>query len=94
LHHRNCQWTSTLRSTNRNRYLESHLAPLPPGEGGERAYVIQVRDITSRVLQQQKLDALHAAGSASPASTRNNSKKCPVEQRIPTLESKSPQVDS
>jgi hypothetical protein len=47
--------------TPNNRYIESNLSPLPGPEHAGKRYVLQCRDITPRVLQRQKLDALHAA---------------------------------
>jgi CheY-like chemotaxis protein len=68
----------------RNRYLESHLSPLLP-DGGERSYVIQCRDITARVQQQQKLDALHQAGSTLAGLDPEQLEEMPVEERIKLL---------
>jgi two-component system, sensor histidine kinase SagS len=68
----------------RNRYLESHLSPLLP-DGGEQSYVIQCRDITARVQQQQKLDALHQAGSTLAGLDPEQLEEMPVETRIKLL---------
>jgi len=68
----------------RNRFVAAHLSPLV-AEGGERSYVIQCRDITARVQQQQKLDALHQAGSTLAGLDPEILEEMPVEQRIQLL---------
>src|SRR5205085_8889015 len=64
-------------------YLESHLSPLSTGE--RCSYVLQARDVTPRVLQQQKLDALHAAGSSLSGLEPEQLEEMPVEERIELL---------
>lgn len=68
----------------RNRYVASHMSPLP-SDGGQRWYVIQCRDITARVLQQQKLDALHQAGSTLAGLDPEQLEEMSVEDRIKLL---------
>jgi CheY-like chemotaxis protein len=53
--------SSTLR-TNDNRHLRVHAAPILELEGPPKNLVVTIRDVTSEVLQQQKLAAIHQAG--------------------------------
>lgn len=43
-------------------YLEADLRPVLNGDGAVNRMIALVRDVTSEVVQQQKLDALHQAG--------------------------------
>lgn len=70
--------------TSRNSYLALHLAPLP-GTTGRAGYFAQFRDITRRVMQQQKLDALHKAGSSLAGLDPEQLDQMSVEQRIKLL---------
>jgi CheY-like chemotaxis protein/GAF domain-containing protein len=71
--------------TTTNRYIESHLSPLTGPDDGPRRYVLQCRDITPRVTQRQKLDALHAAGSSLAGLDPEQLQEMPVNQRIDLL---------
>src|SRR5262249_49144594 len=68
-----------------NRDTESHLSPLTAIGEGPRRYVLQCRDITPRVLQRQKLDALHAAGSSLAGLAPEQLQEMPVDKRIELL---------
>lgn len=70
--------------TTRNSYLALHLAPLP-GVTGAAGFFAQCRDITRRVMQKQKLDALHKAGSSLAGLDPDLLDEMPVEQRISLL---------
>jgi two-component system, sensor histidine kinase SagS len=70
--------------TSRNSYLALHLAPLP-GVTGRGGFFAQFRDITRRVMQKQKLDALHKAGSSLAGLEPELLDEMPVEQRIRLL---------
>ena len=65
-------------------YYQASLAPLPASEG-RRVYVVQCRDVTPRVMQQQKLDALHAAGSGLAGLGPEQLDEMPIEERIKLL---------
>ena len=53
--------TSTLRS-NENRYYHVHAAPVHEADGPLRYLIVNVRDVTNEVHQQQKMAAIHQAG--------------------------------
>ncbi|QDV24046.1 hybrid sensor histidine kinase/response regulator [Aureliella helgolandensis] len=53
--------SSTLQ-TDDNRYYQVHVAPLTDAATDNAALVATVSDITSEILQQQKLAAIHQAG--------------------------------
>ncbi len=52
---------STLKS-NENRYYQVHAAPVFEGEMAAHHLIVTVRDVTTEMLQQQKLAAIHQAG--------------------------------
>jgi len=70
--------------TSRNNYYQTSLAPLPATEG-RRVFVAQCREVTLRVVQQQKLDALHKAGSSLAGLSPEQLDEMPIEQRIQLL---------
>lgn len=53
--------TSTLRS-GENRYFQVHAAPVFEGNLAPQHLIVTVRDVTTEMLQQQKLAAIHQAG--------------------------------
>jgi two-component system, sensor histidine kinase SagS len=53
--------TSTLRS-GENRYYQVHAAPVFEGSLAPQHLIVTVRDVTTEMLQQQKLAAIHQAG--------------------------------
>jgi CheY-like chemotaxis protein/PAS domain-containing protein len=53
--------TSTLRS-GENRYYQVHAAPVFEGNLPPQHLIVTVRDVTTEMLQQQKLAAIHQAG--------------------------------
>jgi len=53
--------TSTLRSGD-NRYFQVHAAPVFEGDHAPQHLIVTVRDVTTEMLQQQKLAAIHQAG--------------------------------
>jgi CheY-like chemotaxis protein len=69
--------------TSRNRYLETSLSPL---DALGRGFAVQCRDITLRVVQQQKLDALHKAGSSLAGLDPELLDDMPVDERIKLLQ--------
>jgi len=52
---------STLYSPQRNRYYQVHAAPIS-GHDQAKQLIVTVSDITTEILQQQKLAAIHQAG--------------------------------
>jgi CheY-like chemotaxis protein len=68
-----------------NRYIESNLSPLQGPEHVGKRYVLQCRDVTARVLQRQKLDALHAAGSSLAGLDPEQLQEMPIKDRIELL---------
>ncbi len=71
--------------TPNNRFIESNLSPIAGSESAGKRYVLQCRDITPRVLQRQKLDALHAAGSSLAGLDPEQLQEMPVKDRIELL---------
>ncbi|HEX3659017.1 MAG TPA: response regulator [Pirellulales bacterium] len=78
--------SSTLRS-NENRYFRVHAAPVIEGEGPARNLIVTIRDVTSEVLQQQKLAAIHQAGIELADLTPDELAHMTVEERIELLKS-------
>ena len=54
---------STLR-TEGNRYFRLHAAPIIEGDRKPQHLVVTIRDVSDEILQQQKMVAIHQAGSA------------------------------
>jgi len=78
--------TSTLRSSD-NRYFRVHAAPLLESDGPPKNLVVTIRDVTSEVLQQQKLAAIHQAGIELANLTPDELFHMTVEERIELLKS-------
>lgn len=78
--------TSTLRSKD-NRYFQVHAAAMQEEGEGAQHLIVTVRDITTEILQQQKLAAIHQAGielsDLSPEELLNMT----VEERVELLKS-------
>ncbi|MCA9102946.1 MAG: response regulator [Planctomycetales bacterium] len=78
--------TSTLRS-HENRYFQVHATAMQEEGDGAQHLIVTVRDITTEILQQQKLAAIHQAGielsDLSPEELLNMT----VEERIELLKS-------
>jgi CheY-like chemotaxis protein len=68
-----------------NRYMELHVAPIHDGDERIRQLIVLGRDVTSEVLQQQKLDALHQAGQELAALSPEQLAEMSVEERIELL---------
>ncbi|MBS0210790.1 MAG: GAF domain-containing protein [Planctomycetes bacterium] len=77
---------STLRSTD-NRYYRIHAAPVFETEGPPRNLVVTIRDVTTEVLQQQKLANIHAAGIELANLTAEELQSMTVEDRKELLKS-------
>jgi len=78
--------SSTLRSKN-NRYFQVHAAPVREESGSPRHLIVTVRDVTSEVLQQQKLAAIHQAGMELADLTPDELFQMAVPERIELLKS-------
>jgi CheY-like chemotaxis protein len=69
-----------------NRYLELHITPVPAAEGNRVTHMIGLcRDITAQTQQQQKLDALHQAGSHLASLSPGQLDEMSMEERVELL---------
>ena len=78
--------SSTLRSSD-NHYFQVHAAPLSEAGQPAQHLVVTVRDVTSEMLQQQKLAAIHQAGVELADLTPDELSHMTVEERIELLKS-------
>ncbi len=78
--------TSTLRNGD-NRHFQLHVAPVHEEGGLPRNLIVTIRDVTSEVLQQQKLAAIHQAGMELADLTPDELLDMSVEERIELLKS-------
>jgi CheY-like chemotaxis protein len=77
--------TSTLRSSD-NRYFQVHVAPILENESAPPQHlIVVVRDVTTEMLQQQKLAAIHQAGVELADLLPDELSVMSVEQRIELL---------
>lgn len=67
------------------RYMELFVSPIREADGQIRQLISLGRDITARVQQQQKLDALHQAGQEMAALTPDQLAEMSVDARIELL---------
>ncbi len=72
--------SSTLRSSD-NRYYRVHAAPVIETDEPPKNLIVTIRDVTSEVLQQQKLAAIHQAGVELADLTPDELSRMSVEQR-------------
>lgn len=75
---------STLRTAD-GRYYRVHAAPLNEPEGPPKNLIVTIRDVTSEVLQQQKLAAIHQAGIELANLRPDELAQMSVEERIELL---------
>ena len=69
-----------------NRYLELHITPVPAADGRHVTQLISLcRDVTAEAQKQQKLDALHQAGSQLAALDPNQLAEMSMEERVELL---------
>jgi CheY-like chemotaxis protein/PAS domain-containing protein len=69
-----------------NRYLELHITPVPSGEGSRVTQMITLcRDVTAEIQRQQKLDALHQAGSQLASLSPEQLDEMSMEERVELL---------
>jgi CheY-like chemotaxis protein/PAS domain-containing protein len=78
--------SSTLR-TRENRYFHVHAAPVIETDGPPHNLIVTVRDVSSEMLQQQKLAAIHHAGIELADLKPDEVSKMTVEERIELLKS-------
>ncbi|MHC4399503.1 MAG: response regulator [Planctomycetota bacterium] len=78
--------TSTLRSEE-NRFFQLHVAPVYEEAGTPQNLIVTVRDVTSEILQQQKLAAIHQAGMELADLTPDELLDMTVDERIELLKS-------
>ncbi len=77
---------STLRCQE-NRYFQVHAAPVLEGDQPPEHLIVTVRDVTEQTLQQQKLEAIHQAGSELADLTADEVARMTLEERIELLKS-------
>ncbi len=77
---------STLRGAD-NRYFKVHAAPVLEPDCPPRHLIITVRDVTNEVQQQQKLAAIHQAGTELADLTPDEVFHMPVRDRVELLKS-------
>ena len=78
--------SSTLR-TKENRFFHVHAAPVIEADGTTQNLIVTIRDVTTEVLQQQKLDAIHRAGIELADLKPDEVSKMTVDERIELLKS-------
>lgn len=78
--------TSTLRSQD-DEYFQVHAAPVLDGEGPPKYLIVTIRDVTSEVLQQQKMAAIHKAGIELTDLSAEEVFDMAIEDRIELLKS-------
>lgn len=77
---------STLRCDD-NRHFHLHVAPVHEESGPAQNLIVSLRDVTSEVLQQQKLAAIHQAGVQLADLAPDELLDMTVEERIELLKS-------
>jgi len=78
--------TSTLRS-GENHYFHLHAAPVRETDTPSRHLIVTIRDVTEEVQQQQKLAAIHQAGTELADLTPEELTRMEVKERIELLKS-------
>jgi CheY-like chemotaxis protein len=78
--------SSTLRSDD-NRYFQVHAVPVHEPSGPPRHLIVTVRDVTKETQQQQKLAAIHQAGTELADLTPDELLRMTVDERINLLKS-------
>jgi CheY-like chemotaxis protein/PAS domain-containing protein len=68
-----------------NRFFEIHISPLRAPDSSIKQVVCLCRDVTAEVQQQQKLDAIHQAGSELAELSADQLAEMSVEERIEVL---------
>ena len=77
---------STLRSSD-NKYFRVHALPISDADGPAQNLIVTIRDVTSEVLQQQKLAAIHQAGVELADLSPDELSHMSIEERIELLKS-------
>jgi CheY-like chemotaxis protein len=81
------QPSSSVIRVGENQYLHTHAAPLLENGSGAQHLVVTVRDVTTEILQQQKLEAIHKAGTELADLTPEEIFNMEVDERIELLKS-------
>jgi len=76
---------STLRAG--DKYFQTHAAPIDEPDGRALHLIVTIRDVTSEILQQQKLAAIHKAGVELADLAPEEVFNMDVEERIELLKS-------
>ena len=79
--------SSSMLRCDDHRYFQVDVAPVQQKEGPPQHLIVIVRDVTSTVLQQQKLAAIHQAGGELADLTPDELLEMTVEERIELLKS-------
>ncbi len=69
------------------QYLQLHVAPIHERHSESRCLIVTIRDITKEILQRQKLDAIHQAGSQLTDLKPEEIFVMSIEERIELLKS-------
>ncbi len=77
---------STLRTAD-NRYFRVHVAPVSEPGHPPQHLIVTIRDVTGEMLQQQKLAAIHQAGTELADLTPHEVANMSVDERIDLLKS-------
>jgi CheY-like chemotaxis protein len=78
--------TTKLRVGDKNCY-QLHVSQVREPNGGARSLIVVVRDVTSEILQQQKLEAIHQAGIKLTDLKPQEVSEMSIEDRIDLLKS-------
>ncbi len=73
--------------SNDNRYFRVHAIPVSDADGPPQNLIVTIRDVTSEVLQQQKLAAIHQAGVELADLSPDELSHMSIEERIELLKS-------
>jgi CheY-like chemotaxis protein len=77
---------STLHAAD-NRYFQVHAAPVFEADGAPRNLIVTVREVTTEILQRQKLEAIHQAGVKLADLNPDELATMTAEERIELLKS-------
>ena len=80
-----CEASSSTLRVQDNLYYKVHAAPIREADGPPQHLIVTVRDITEDVLQNQKLEAIHKAGTELTDLTPEEVFEMEVDERIELL---------
>lgn len=81
------QPSSSVIRVGESQYFHTHAAPLSESGASPQHLVVTVRDVTTEILQQQKLEAIHKAGIELADLTPEEIFNMEVDERIELLKS-------